>query len=415
MDIDKISNIEKFRFICKDLPSPDLFIDFNFYFLISSCLARKVWIGSESGWQLFPNQFLWFVGPPGVGKSLPGQEASRILSGLTQIKKIKNGDKEEVVMEYLVNLSPNSTTWEKMIKRALDSGTTCKRIDNPEKINYYHSSTCFCLFNELGTLFRRNADDVGTFLTDGWDGQAYKNDTYKHNLQHIKNICINFLGCLTPQKMAKLDRQEILDEGLAARIIFLYSDKSREGKPALFYQDERQCAARTLLSQHLKNLCLIPASELKLSMDAINWIEDWHRTKSNLKLNRHPVLEDYYARKKQHIIKLAMCVHFADKISYEVTTEDLEESLKLLERAEVTMHEARATGGKNPLNELAEEIRKNIAKQEAITRSRIFLDHFKNGNELQINEALNYLLVSGTIEPVEVSGKAGFKIVKHEF
>src|ERR1041384_2076773 len=84
------TNLERFRYLCKDLPSPDLFINFDFLFLISSCLARKVWLGGQDLYRVYPNLYIISVADPGIGKSLPARTVNRLLSSLIERKLIKD-------------------------------------------------------------------------------------------------------------------------------------------------------------------------------------------------------------------------------------------------------------------------------------------------------------------------------------
>ena len=63
-----MTNIEKWRYFLKDLESPDLFIDWGFYSMISTALQRRVWLFPDT-FTLYPNLFVLLVGPPAAGKS----------------------------------------------------------------------------------------------------------------------------------------------------------------------------------------------------------------------------------------------------------------------------------------------------------------------------------------------------------
>ena len=63
-----MSNLEKWRLYLRDFESPDLYIDWGFYFLISTCLQRRVWT-SQGINAIYPNLFMLLVGPPACGKS----------------------------------------------------------------------------------------------------------------------------------------------------------------------------------------------------------------------------------------------------------------------------------------------------------------------------------------------------------
>src|SRR3990167_2853963 len=73
------SFLEKWRYIMKDSASPNTFIDWSFYFLISACLQRRVWIGA-SHHPIYPGMYVILVGEPGVGKGLMIHELNLLLN-----------------------------------------------------------------------------------------------------------------------------------------------------------------------------------------------------------------------------------------------------------------------------------------------------------------------------------------------
>ena len=77
---------DNWRLYLEDLESPNLYIDWGFYFLISSCLQRRLWT-SQGINAIYPNLFMLLVGPPACGKS-------RLISMISDILQ----DKELLVM-----------------------------------------------------------------------------------------------------------------------------------------------------------------------------------------------------------------------------------------------------------------------------------------------------------------------------
>jgi len=62
-----MTNLEKWRFRLKDVESPNSYIDWSFWFVISSALQRRVWFGHKED-PLHFNQYIFLVGPPATGK-----------------------------------------------------------------------------------------------------------------------------------------------------------------------------------------------------------------------------------------------------------------------------------------------------------------------------------------------------------
>ena len=62
-------NFDLWNLYNRDIVSPQNFIDFGWYFLVSAALGRKVWKGPDHQ-KLYPNHYTILVGDPGVGKGL---------------------------------------------------------------------------------------------------------------------------------------------------------------------------------------------------------------------------------------------------------------------------------------------------------------------------------------------------------
>src|SRR6188768_4309029 len=108
------SNLERWKYYCTTLTSPDSFIEFGFYFMISAALQRRVWRGGDRA-PLFPNQYLIFVADPGIGK---GQISRQVELMLRHHKYLGKGDKllaaklDENEYPLLFPTAPNAITYE---------------------------------------------------------------------------------------------------------------------------------------------------------------------------------------------------------------------------------------------------------------------------------------------------------------
>src|SRR5438552_13016993 len=176
-------NLERFQFYLADIESPSHFIDWNFFYLISSTLARRLWVGGN--FPTYPNQFLIFVAPPATGKSLPASKTTEILQSMVDLRV----EGSNVYEKRLVNISPNSVTLEALYEELANSVQSVKICDDPPKV-YIHSSTSFCIGDELGTLFRDKQNDLITFLTQAWDcGTKFYRKTKSNGEVNILNMC----------------------------------------------------------------------------------------------------------------------------------------------------------------------------------------------------------------------------------
>jgi uncharacterized protein (DUF924 family) len=398
------NNLERFQYLCKALPSPDLFIEYNFYFMIAACLARKVWWGTANSYigNLYPNLYLIFVTPPGIGKSLPANTAGRILSGLAEYYFDKKEGKFKV--RGMLNLGPDSVTFEKLIIRAASYNELTPWPDGPMKF-YHHSSTTFCLGDELGMLLTDQTKRVVSFLMKSWDCGDYEGDTIKHGATIIKNICLNFLGCTTPNIMKDLMKTKVLDSGFTGRSIFIYADKKRQKIKGDLSITESQINEIKILSQHLRKLCRISPTPVKCSPEAREWLNNWVENKEDTRLNPNPRLIDYYARKQAQLKKLAICHHYANNLDNEIQVEDFEAAECILLKTEPMMHKALTQSGENIMYTIAEEMKIYLTTHKKVDRKRLMLDFFSMGDYRILQGSMQFLLETNQIKTEKIDDK----------
>lgn len=400
------TNLERFHYICKDLPSANLFIDFDFYFMISSTLARRCWLGEGDMYRIYPNLYLVCVSDPGLGKSLPARTVNTILSSLVDTKFDKGQNK--MVELKLLNLGPDAITYEKLILRAAASTDSIKL---PTGKIYQHASTTFCLGEELGMLFSDNTRKVVSFLMQAYDCHKFEGDTIKHGVKIINNICINFLGCTTPGIIRDLLKTKVLDDGFTGRAIFLYSDKKRP-HPATIHFSPEQGLEMDIIKKHLRQLAKMLPHQVNYTPAAQKWIDHWHYHKEDVKLNDNVKLADFYARRRIQLIKLAMAHAKADSLSTEVDVPNLEAAEKLLAVATVDMHKCLVGNSENPLATLAELIKEYLIKNGATSRKKINLMFYAQAhNDIDgLQRAMDFLVGTDQCVSTQVDGKDGLMI-----
>lgn len=407
------TNLERFRFLCVDFPSPDIFIDFDFHVMIAACLARKVWLGGNTGNKLFPNQFGIAVADPGIGKSLPAGKVNEILKSLVETKLVKENGQDKLIESPLLNLGPDTITFEKLVMRCHSSSETNKMPEDMIKkgyVKYYtHSSTTFCLSDEITMLFTDQTRRVVSFLQKAWDCNDFEGDTIKHDVIKIQNICVNMLGCATPDIIRDLSRTGVFSQGMNARAIFMYGEKKRKEIYKIVERPGQRNEMEWLL-RHLRKLCKLPPMELVLSHEADEWLREWTINKSKYRINQHKSLKDYYARKHVHIQKLAMAIHFSERFDNVIGIESLIAANQLLERIEIDMHKALAMTGENGQSVVMEEIKIYLSKFGATRIQKLKLEFFHLLDDEGLNKVIDFMLLNDIVSACDVDGKKGIKL-----
>lgn len=402
-----MTNQEKFCWYLDDLCSPRHFLKWNYKFSISSILARKVWFSHDA--PIFPNLYCIFVGPPSIGKSLPAEMTKREVEKMKELVVIPGTEKTE--WRNLVNLSPDSLTVERLIESLANIVDSIKVSDNPKKF-YVHSSMTFYITEELTNLFKTKQEDLVDFLVAGWNGGGFKRETKSGDRFNIQNMCINFLGCTTADRLAKCVNSDLISQGFTSRTLFIYGEKPYHRVVEINASAEQRKALEEV-KEHWKKVGRV-LGQVNLSLDARAWLDDWIKFRMDKYSNRDKKLEDYYGRKYHHLVKLAMVNHFSEKTTMTLDVEDFEGGLKDLELNEVDMHKALKSMGRNPVHTLAEDIKRGIeqAGTAGLSYRKILATYFDGGNKEEINQALEHKTLVGDFKTYN-NGKENVYQINH--
>lgn len=424
------TNLERWRYWMQDFCSPQSFIDWGFYSLISISLQRRVYLGSDRK-TLCGNMYNILCGPPGVGKGMVLGEVANVL-GNPKLQKVPglNEKKNQMVKELeeselaspnmnkkvstdnfnnlLIPMAANATTFE-ALSRAFMKATRAYRIEVQPNIYVpqQHASICF-LLEELGSLFRKHTDDIHTLLCETYDcKERYVYDTKHQGNDDIRRPCSNILAGTTPDFLKRVFGNSILTEGFASRAVFVVELKNRFRRydTPIFCQE--QILEHERIVDHVKKLTALQGV-VKFTPEALEFNKGWFENDYAVKLpNAHPKLIPYYARINITHAKLAMAMHFADSTTMEIGLPECEAALKELQTREKTMHLALSMENKNPLSEATEGIAKYIQFNGSTSQKQLmvaFYEALPNPTE-DVVTILNFLLESGRIAQDEIKPK----------
>lgn len=451
-----MTNIQKWRHYCKDLKSPDSFIDMGFYALISSVLQRRVWNGPA--WKArFANQNIILVGEAAVGKGLV---ITTVLDFL-KFWKLKHSkmpadywpdmDKEDkrrqfedalmdelkMEMDEHVNImhqrkilgkeepllfpvAADCTTFESFIQVL---GKTVRVCNAPKghpfaPTGIYTHKSISCVLEEMSSLFGKNKESLTNFFLNAWDCGDYKYETKNQGTDNITRMCVNIFGGTTPTFLQETFRSRLLTDGFASRTVFVFEHAPRFHKFGISEHTPEQKQCRKEILQHMRQLSLL-FGEAKLTEEAfefLRWYFEKYLPQPGKRVNNSIKLNDYYGRKDGHVTKLAMAIHFADKTSMEITKEDCEHAIKILDALESKMHLALSFGGDNRLGAHGKSIIKYLKQNGASTFNEIWMDYVDDLKELELQECLRYCMQTGLVIMHEIKDeKTGVVTVKYDF
>ena len=446
-----MTNLQKWQFYMKDSTAPDSYIDFGFFYMIAAALQRRVYLGSDE-MPLFPNQYIIFVGPPAIGKGLVLLPIAGILKehkmrpnfavdtpkkegtidpvaaqALLQEFQAQNPHLEKEINgatnpkrldeRLMIPIAADATTYEALL-RAHSFALRTGHYTNPSSLlkngMYSHSSLCFCL-EEISSLFRKHTEDTTNYLIKAYDCQNYTYDAKTPGLSdRILSPCLNFLGGTQPAFISKIFKDSLLTEGFASRTWFINEVAPRSYRYDMFTFSEEQKQARRELVAHVGELVKL-FGRVTQTPAAYAFMKQYVETilpDRNLRPNKSPKLEHYYGRKKVHVEKLALAIHFADNLDMTIDISSYQQAVERLNKIELTMADTLNVGGRNPLGGVGEKIIRYLIKEGPMTFSSIWREFVDEANEKEIVEVISFLIQTGKLlSDTEIRG--GKELIKY--
>lgn len=412
-----LTNLEKVQYYFKDYESPTHFITWAALFAIGACLGRKVFW--QKGEPLFPNEQMIFVAPPGVGKSLPLRKLMGMVESLTKFNPLTK------MPDPLVNIAPTCTTLEELYNILERCGTAIPKEITGDKV-YFHSSLAFMITGEMGTLFKPgpSASNLTLFLNDGYDcAPRFDYSTKRSGKNHLKNLCVNFLGCCTPDWVARNLDSQVIGNGWSSRVLWIYGEDTRQLTTKLTFTEE-QDKILDGFKEHLKYIAEL-YGEVTMTPECYEMYDKWYQSnpRKNGRINMDSNLDDYYSRVRTHTLKIAMLHHFLEKKNMVLDCDDFEFALQARAEIEPNMHRALASMTTNPYALLAREMLRAIQAGEqkgGMSSSELMMALYEKsprGAET-IEEVKAYLNISKQIKQIDgrwVTNKVVIDVTEDQF
>lgn len=421
------------------LPTPDSMVQWSWISLISSCLQRRVWLGSIDD-PLFANNYIFFVSPPGVGKSLIISKVTDALrhwklgdnqtimdsmfteashkaavESIAEIdKKAASGEEHQsnnvqsdIIQPSLFPVAPDATTYEALV---LSFGKCFRRVNYPRDNKdgskgvgvYGHSSLSF-LLKELASLLRKRTDDTVTLLLGVYDcPMDYEYNTVSRQSDRIRKGCLNILGATNPGFMNKIFNDGLIDDAFLSRSIFVFATKNRKVVSKIESLTPEQDKMRQDIRDHILKLSVL-YGEAKTSPETDKWMYEWlcdHEEHPERRQVKNPKLAHYYSRKLVHVKKTAMALHFGESTDMNIPLETFKKAISILDKEEKSMHLALLLEAKNNqavmvrsiISILREGERNHVELSIAIFETMGLVD------KDAMKEALDFLLETGQIK-----------------
>lgn len=388
-----------------DLESPEAYIRWCWFGVISSALSRRVWYRSNPITKqpdhnsLFLNLFILLCGPPATGKGRAMKQMKSVLKN----KFLEYAIKDTTLTDSLIKIAPDATTLERIYESMKDNTRTFTHRANVAgkddiALSCAHTS-CSFLIEELGVLLNRESDKVVHFLNDAFDCGDVNYETRHQGKFRLTNCCVNIIAGTYPEFIR--DNPHIIVQGFSSRLIVVYEDRKRFHRLFEGINVENQHLYDELVA-HVKVLATSIVGEVRLSPEALFYLREIYPTFDDHKtrINKDSRLDNYYARKNIHVQKLAAVIHFSERAdSMLVERDSVERAIQELAMIEVRMSDAFRASGKNMGYEVGMQISRYLAdKSEGVGYKRLLLEFTRDLEKAKFDEVIHVLMVTGQIE-----------------
>lgn len=382
----------------KEQESPEMFHFWVGVSLLSAVTARKVYI-DQGFFKVFPNMFIILV-----AGSQKCKKSTSIHIGVDLIKNME---------EYKPFILSQKMTPESLID-AMASEAIEKNISKSDP-----TAAGVIVADELSTYLDSNAIQRGMLpvLLKMYDcTDPFEYNTKTGGKQIVPKPYLNILAGSSPEYLKISLPSNEVGGGMLARTLLVYQEKPRRARPFIRFDKDQVLLKKDLVYD------LMQISELEgafeFSPAAVDWYEKWYYTwhkDSNFE-ERDASLENYHAKKPDHLFKLAQILSISEGDKLLITPKHLEQGLQFLNQNEKLMPRALGTILSTGTGVVTKKILDTIRVIEAggvlATRKRILARVHKEYSYEEMQKALETLLQAGLVTVERRKGEVGLVIDK---
>ena len=308
--------------------------------VLSAAVNRNCWM-SRGYYKTFPNLYVLFIGPSGVGKSTSSGIGVEILRETS----------------LSVNIFKDSITSPALLQFMARSKVACNLSDG----RLQEKTPVLIYASELGNLLsqRTGVRELTLLLTELFNKQGDHEDTtiIREKIK-ITKPCVVFFACCFPGWIDEELTSVALRSGFLGRMLTVMETSKRHRKSKIVLSEEDWNVKANLIH----DLEFIGAlyGEMKFSSKMEKKWDEWYM-KQPLEFGQEAgvEIEGFTSRKAQFVQRVAMIHSLAKGDSLEVHREDFESGLQLVLACEGTI---KSLGAVNPKHEKFQKVLRNMER-----------------------------------------------------
>lgn len=357
--------------------SPELFHFWSCMSILSMALGRKCFI-NRGYFTCYPNQYIILVSDSAFCRKTVASDMAIRLYRDASIGDVFQGKVTERAMSQYLGDKTKSL------------GTASMYIYSPE----------------LGRLLGSDTYNSGlmTALTDYYG--CPDTDTVRTSTQGTdepRYFFINVLGCTVPEWLSKMPG-EMVEGGFSSRTMFIVQNTPRQPNPR-----PRRTLREDTLYEHLKNdLALVNEmnGEFQWTDRAELYYDTWYNGNFRSTAERDPRLRAYFARKGEHVLKVAMALCASQSSSLLLTDAHIDQAIGFLKSAEAMMPTAFRGISFSDSTRHMDRILQQLKEKGGVERSALLRQNKLYINVEELDRVLNTLTEAAMVRvEVKTNGK----------
>lgn len=366
--------------------------DYNFWSgisILSASLKRAVCLPTGQ-YDLYPNQYIILVGPPGVGKGTAITPAVGIAKKADTVNYLSDRITAERVIEKL------ATGFQKM------SINTAKGTVSP-----VNESSATIISKEL-PVFIGASDWMLPLLCQLWDENAFEYETKNKGSSHIENLCVGLIAGCVPDYIRRInkDATTAISGGFTARCIFVYATEKSCNiawpiKASIHQQLEQD------LVTDLRHIAAL-SGEMTPSQGAKNYFTTWFN-KQTIDRFEQEVVANFKSRMPAHIKKLAMTLSVSESDSLIIEERHMKKAIDEIEKVGKNLAVTFRSVGESSLVVATAKVCDYIAMKGECSRAEISKHTMRDVTDDDLTRILSQLTQQSAVDESSRNGRLWYK------
>lgn len=373
--------IDSYLYYTRHDESPEIFHLWTALTVLSVAVNRNCWM-SRAYYNCYPNLYVLFVGPSGVGKSSASGIGVELMRETSVCQNVFRDAITPPALLAFMSLPGSVVTYE---------------IDG----KFYMKTPLFIFASELGNLLtqRGSVKELTSLLTELFNKQGDHEDTtnVRGVIKIVKPI-VTFMGCCPPKWIEEELPTSTLRSGFLGRMLVARADGKRfhNPEPRFTKEDER---LRASLQSDLERISSLYGEMVFDDKTHKEW-EGWYKKQPLDLTHLDDEVEGFAARKPQFVQRLSMLLTISKSNERVVRIEEFRRAVEMVEQCQ-SFNETLAIQDK--VSQLCEYVVGIIARhrirtdRNTISRTELMQLVSRRMNAKMLSEVMDQLVLEGRI------------------